>query len=501
MSIRFFSSSSIKTGEKRSKLTRPDAFNAQTFYSSGTFVVPPEITSISAVCIGGGASGKRTDTDADGGRAGDLRYATSIAVTPGESLTITVGTGGAAPSADNTYNSGSSTSIARGATILLRAAGGASQTGTSTGDSSTIGGTIGGGNGGSGGSADATNGGAGGGTGGYSGNGGAGVSTTGTWTSATNGPAAGSGGGAGGENSDAISQSGSGTGIWGTGADGAFATNPQGGSGGEVANINGTRFGSGGGGNDAATGSARPGGPGAVRIIWGKQTSSSAAYPSTDVTKEPVLVGSISGTGEVAASGTIDISSISVQTGDLILCVIGNGAVTPSTPSGFTSIQISTSTARMRTSYLVANGSVTTITLGASPITADMSYIVAVFRNVHAHSTAANNYFYSALFVDGTGPTTGTYEPYEIGVKNSVLLNVLIVANALVANTITPPSGWTLIKAVQKDNSTTTDGSLFLSYRIATNTNQIATANYNNTSGETYRVFGIRLLPGEYTTT
>ena len=123
------------------------------FLSSGSFVVPTNCTSISAICIGMGQVG----SSGDGGRGGDLRYSTSITVTPGETLTITIGA------------SGTETSIKRSGTTLLAARGGFS------GVSSTIAGNIGGGNGGAGQSehASGADGGAGG-AGGYSGNGGAG---------------------------------------------------------------------------------------------------------------------------------------------------------------------------------------------------------------------------------------------------------------------------------------------------------------------------------------
>lgn len=118
------------------------------FFSSTTWVVPAGVTSISAVCVGPGQV-----QGSNGGRGGDLRYAVTLAVTPGETLTITIGT------------SGTVTGIYRSGTPLLAARGGVSGT------SSTVGGNIGGGNGGTG-SAVGGGVGGGGGAGGYSGNGG-----------------------------------------------------------------------------------------------------------------------------------------------------------------------------------------------------------------------------------------------------------------------------------------------------------------------------------------
>ena len=70
----------------------------QAYTTPGTtnFVVPDGVTSISAVVVGGGGGGGN-DTDntepGSGGGGGGLAYQTSIAVTPGESLTVVVGSG------------------------------------------------------------------------------------------------------------------------------------------------------------------------------------------------------------------------------------------------------------------------------------------------------------------------------------------------------------------------------------------------------------------------
>lgn len=93
---------------------------AYTTAGTYTFVVPAGITSISAVCVGAGASGN----DARGGM---LSYANNISTTPGESLTVVVPAGGVA------YDTPGSASISRGATALVRALGGGSG-GTPVGD-------------------------------------------------------------------------------------------------------------------------------------------------------------------------------------------------------------------------------------------------------------------------------------------------------------------------------------------------------------------------------
>lgn len=236
----------------------------QVFTSSGTFVVPAGVTRICAVCVGAGAN----STGQNGGRGGDLRYINNLAVTPGESLTITVGT------------SGGLSRIARGGTNLLTARGGTSGTSTSTG------GDVGGGNGGNGASFNAGSpgrAGGGGGAGGYSGNGGAG-SNTGNGGTGSGGAGGGGGAGYGGARAGGA---GGGVGLLGQGSSGAGGTaSPNtsndgtrgaGGSGGTGGGQT-WHGGSYGGGASSRSNSNGDGGPGAVRIIWGE----GRAYPSTN---------------------------------------------------------------------------------------------------------------------------------------------------------------------------------------------------------------------------
>lgn len=265
----------------------PVTAGQQAFITSGPFIVPPGVTSISAVCVGGGG-GKGTANIA--GRGGDLRYAISLPVTPSESLTVTVGT----------TDTGAST-IKRGATVLLSAASGAHLANT-VGTSSTIGGNIGGGNGGAG-SNNVDNGGAGGGAGGYSGNGGNGAAG-----GAGSGFAgSGGGGGGGGSNSGRAGGGGGGVGLLGQGANGAGASDATSSAGGGSSGANGSPRGGnnnggnggsyGGGGGEKYNGIDGVGSPGACRIIWG----AGRAYPSTNTADAggdedeagggPVLVG------------------------------------------------------------------------------------------------------------------------------------------------------------------------------------------------------------------
>ena len=84
---------------------------------TGTWVVPAEVTSLSSLLvIGGGGGGGGTPDDpwpAGGGGAGQARLFTDVAVTPGESISYSVGAGGAggAVGAQNQGTDGSSTTF------------------------------------------------------------------------------------------------------------------------------------------------------------------------------------------------------------------------------------------------------------------------------------------------------------------------------------------------------------------------------------------------------
>ena len=124
-----------------------------------SFIVPTGVTTISAVAIAGGGGGGDAASGPDGvGGGGGLSYDTSLAVTPGETLTITVGhsgNGGMAPSdPPNSIGTGSpanNTTIKRGSTVLLQANGGTGGSGGTNGAGGSGGTTLsydGGGNGG-----------------------------------------------------------------------------------------------------------------------------------------------------------------------------------------------------------------------------------------------------------------------------------------------------------------------------------------------------------------
>ena len=89
------------------------AFNVQSFTASGTFAVPSGITSVNVLAVGGGGpgggwQGYHPDHGANGGRnggggGGGLVYMPGYPVTPGGTLTITVGGGGQPYSGSSPY--------------------------------------------------------------------------------------------------------------------------------------------------------------------------------------------------------------------------------------------------------------------------------------------------------------------------------------------------------------------------------------------------------------
>lgn len=229
-----------------------------------SWIVPKGVYSVSAVVVGQGGGGYDRP-----GAGGDLRWISELEVTPGETITVTVGPGG----------SSVASALLRGSSILITA-----KAGSAVAPSSEIDGVlIGGGNGGlrgygTSGAGDSIAGG--GGAGGYLGNGGDGANTS------SNAGTAGQGGGGGGGgrfyanySSRFGAAAGGGVGLYGikngvilNGAGGTYEIVPSG------SNISSSLGRGGSGGGDAIGGSGgtygggssyQGGGGGAVRIIWG----------------------------------------------------------------------------------------------------------------------------------------------------------------------------------------------------------------------------------------
>jgi hypothetical protein len=122
----------------------PVPFGCATYSTAGTFtfVVPSGVSKISVVCIGAGGTGGGSQanysvpgfTDAGWGNGGALSYTNCICVTPGESLTVKAGNFGPLYSISTlACNRSESSSVSRGATILISAQGGGGNFGVSQG--------------------------------------------------------------------------------------------------------------------------------------------------------------------------------------------------------------------------------------------------------------------------------------------------------------------------------------------------------------------------------
>jgi len=255
-----------------------DVIGQTTFIETGThtWICPPGVYQVSAVCVGGGGAGNGDNQSGSGGAAGGggLGWKNNISVTPGQSYTLEVGSAANGGSG----NDGGDSYFINATTVQGRGGQGSTNTQGQPG-----GGYVGdgGGYGGAGGAGGSTYEGGGGGAGGYTGNGGNGGFGNGS-THPSSTPLAdrqgqdGSGGGGGGGGYGG-GYTGGGTGILGAGSPGLGAaySPPAGvpfGSGTAGSGGSGTSFGGGG------SGAGAQGGSGAVRIIWGRGRS----YPNTN---------------------------------------------------------------------------------------------------------------------------------------------------------------------------------------------------------------------------
>jgi hypothetical protein len=265
----------------------PTAASGQALYTSpGThsWICPLNVYSVDVICVGGGGSGWYSSSGGGGGGGGGLGYKNSISVTPGQSYTVVVGTGGPT---DVSSSTSSTTGANGGNSYFINTSTVVGYGGTRPTSYSTVG--VGGsyfplgGSGGNGGSKSSQAPGGGGGAGGYSGSGGNGGLGYGNPGFAGTG---GAGGGGGGGDTSFVGGGGGGVGVHGEGASGSggagsTTTNASPGTGGSSGQTGqgqaGGAYGGGGGGSDSPSGGGA-GGSGAVRIIWG----SNRAFPSTN---------------------------------------------------------------------------------------------------------------------------------------------------------------------------------------------------------------------------
>ncbi len=246
----------------------------QTFATStsGNWTVPTGVYYVSILCIGAGGGGAAlSGSTTYSGGGGALSYTNNIPVTPGEVLSYV-----AAPITARQEQGGTS-SVSRGATVLVSAAGG-SQYATGGQASAGVGSVKY--SGGNGNSYTGIGSAGGGGAAGYSGVGGTGGNPS---TQAGTAGSGGGGGGGGGSSSFSTGGGGGGVGNIGEGPSGAASgTNGGAGKGGSYGTdgvggflLGGAGGGYGGGGGSDTTGT---GGAGLVRFMWGVNRY----YPSTN---------------------------------------------------------------------------------------------------------------------------------------------------------------------------------------------------------------------------
>lgn len=285
-----------------------DGFSQVTFSAIGTqsWKVPPNVYAISMVAVQGGQGGGSA-----GGDGGRLRYINNVAVTPGETLTVVVGAGGASALYPTTSSAGGAnakgtlgghSSVRRGNTALLAT------------DGSMGVGYLGGVGGRGNGYNNQNSGGGGGGAAGYAGNGGNGSSGDASYGTSVAKPGTGGAGGGGGRVNgywDGYSffcgfngADGGGVGLNGQGESGAAGVDrPQsqitgldsyadwGKAGSQGEGVRGVYGGGGGGGNTWVStsdgvrypGPGNSGNSGAVRIIW---PGNLRQFPSTRTADE-----------------------------------------------------------------------------------------------------------------------------------------------------------------------------------------------------------------------
>jgi RHS repeat-associated protein len=293
-----------------------------------TWTAPTGITSVSVVCVGGGGGGGAGYWAGGGGGGGGTGWKNNISVTPGQSYTVVVGSGGISYTATQSQpgTPGTVSYFINQSTVAGQGGSGGSW-GVGDGYGPFAGGTgggwsgDGGGYGGSGGTTSGDTAGGGGGAGGYGGAGG----------SAGNSPTVGTGGGGGGginggnNSANGAAPSGGGVGIMGQGANGSAGDPGGGGSGGIAGSANGTGggsgnrggvYGGGGGGqsNDSRNTPGCYGGDGAVRIIWGAGRSFPSTNTADAVANAPVITSALTANATVNASFSYQITATNSPT-------------------------------------------------------------------------------------------------------------------------------------------------------------------------------------------
>lgn len=105
----------------------PMVMRSQAFTGSGSFVIPSTATTATAfkiTAVGGGGGGGSSSAYGGGGGAGGYGSAWFTGFTAGQSVTITVGTGGSGVTGNGVGGNGGSTTVAYAAVTIITAGGG-----------------------------------------------------------------------------------------------------------------------------------------------------------------------------------------------------------------------------------------------------------------------------------------------------------------------------------------------------------------------------------------
>ena len=299
------------------------AFNGQIFSTagSGSYLVPSGVTTITVKAWGGGGGGGAgSGSTGSGGNGGGGGFAQAdITVTPGETLSVLVGTGGSAgANSRNAGNGGGYSAVQRSSTFLVQAGGG----GGGGGGNGTGTGCAGGAGGGSSGVAGATGCTAGsGGAGTTSAGGGGGTAGTGGTAGAAGvANAGGDGGGSSTTCSTSVTSNTGGAGGTGAGGKGGNAGSCTGGGGG-----GGGRFGGGGGGSANTTSSRTGGGGGGgSSLVTGANTTQTAGSGTTPGQSSD---GYRNGAGVGGSGGTSSANNTAGTAGLVAIIVTGSATV------------------------------------------------------------------------------------------------------------------------------------------------------------------------------
>lgn len=343
---------------------RPMLTSPITFTSSGNFTVPAGVTCIQVEAWGGGGGGSTiTNNNRRGGGGGGGAYARSaISVNPGNTYTVTVGSGGTASTGGGNSSFGS----------LVIAAGGSGGTNNNT--AGGAGGTIGASTGeiryagGAGANGDATN--------NYSGGGGGGAGSNGNGGSA-NGATAGLG-----------------TTLFG--GDGGDGRN------GSIDGSNGNNIGGGGGGAVTNSGTDRYGGagaPGQIIVTWTGLTPT-----NTPTVNSPILNGATTISGTSDANAAITVYSNGTSIGTPTANASGIWSLTVSARSTGQVITARAKVAGQCESELSSSTTVTSITIttgSISPLSYCPGEAVSVPYSITGTFTAGN--VFTAQLSDASG--------------------------------------------------------------------------------------------------